>query len=143
MTIRVMKIADYDEVYQLWSDTAGMGMRSLDDSADGIARFLRRNPTTCFVALQGEVLVGVILCGNDGRRGYIYHTAVKPEFRRQGIAKALVYAVLNALRKEQIYKVALVAFRKNELGNRFWASMGFEERNDLVYRNLSLNEGNK
>jgi ribosomal protein S18 acetylase RimI-like enzyme len=137
-----MTINDYDSVYSLWNSTPGMGMRSLDDSREGIERFLLRNPTTCFVAMDCETTVGVILCGHDGRRGYIYHTAVLPEKRGQGIAHALVNSAINALKREGIHKVALVVFQNNDLGNGFWEHIGFIHRDDLVYRNLSLNEGN-
>ena len=87
-------------------------------------------------------IVGVILCGHDGRRGYVYHTAVNNDYRGKGIGKVLVKAVLDALKKEGINKVALVAFVSNDLGNKFWQSIGFHKREDLVYRNLSINEKN-
>lgn len=138
-----MTIADYDSVYSLWSETAGMGMRTLDDSREGISKFLNRNPATSFVAetAAGEI-AGVILCGHDGRRGYIYHTAVKPQYRRQSVAKTLVDAAVNALAAEGINKAALVVFASNETGNAFWEALGFTEREDLVYRNKSLNKDN-
>ncbi len=142
MHIRNMTIADYDAVYRLWKGTAGVGLRRLDDSREGIARFLKRNPATNFVAEEGNTLAGVLLCGQDGRRGYIYHTVVDAAFRRRGIGKALVEAVLEALEKEQIYKAALVVFCTNKTGNEFWQALGFEKREDLVYRNKSLNEEN-
>ncbi len=142
MQLRVMTIADYDKVYSLWTGTAGMGLRSLDDSPAGIEKFLRRNPSTCFVAEEEGILAGVILCGHDGRRGYIYHAAVAPQFRRRGVGKLLVDAALTALKEEGILKAALVAFQTNQLGNAFWESMGFEKREDLVYRNKSLNDAN-
>ncbi|MDR0896340.1 MAG: GNAT family N-acetyltransferase [Oscillospiraceae bacterium] len=142
MNLRIMTIEDYEQVYALWTATPGMGMRSLDDSREGIARFLARNPATCFVATQHEATAGVILCGHDGRRGYIYHTAVLPQYRGQGLARALVDAATEALRRERIHKVALVVFENNDLGNGFWAHIGFERRDDLVYRNLSLHAGN-
>lgn len=140
MNIRIMTIADYDAVYALWLSCRGMGLNNLDDSREGIERFLKRNPETCFAAEDGGKIVGVIIAGNDGRRGYIYHTAVNPEFRRKGIAKALVNASLEALRKLGINKTALVVFGHNSDGNAFWESMGFTERNDLVYRNKALTE---
>lgn len=118
-----------------------MGMRSLDDSYEGIEKFLKRNPTTNFVALVENEIAGVILCGHDGRRAYIYHTAVKSQYRKKGIGKALVDAVINSLKEEKINKAALVAFEENELGNKFWESYGFEKREDLLYRNFSINEG--
>jgi len=119
-----------------------MGMRSLDDSLEGITKFLARNPHTCFVAELDHEIAGVILCGHDGRRGYIYHTAVKLDCRKRGIGKALVNAALEALRKERINKVALVVFAANRSGNAFWQHIGFETRDDLVYRNISLNSHN-
>lgn len=142
MNIRLMTLQDYEAVYSLWSDTAGMGMRSLDDSQSGISKFLNRNPATSFVAETEGKIVGVILCGHDGRRGYIYHTAVNANYRKQGIGKALVETALYALRNEGINKVALVAFQTNDLGNAFWKALGFTERKDLVYRNFSLNDEN-
>lgn len=142
MEIRLMSIEDYDKVYQLWTNTQGMGMRSLDDSCAGIAKFLKRNPNTNFIAKVEYNVVGVILCGHDGRRGYIYHTAVSKDHRGNGIGRALVDAAIGALKKEEINKVALVAFASNDLGNAFWQSIGFEKRNDLVYRNLSINNRN-
>lgn len=140
MHIRAMTIDDYDKVYALWLSCKGMGLNDLDDSKEGIARFLERNPKTCFVAKESGELVGVIMAGSDGRRGYIYHTAVSPSYRRQGIARELVEAVLNALQALQINKAALVVFGRNSGGNAFWESMGFTVREDIIYRNKALTE---
>lgn len=90
MIIRLMALSDYEQVYQLWLSCAGMGLNNLDDSREGIERFLKRNPETCFVAEKDEKIIGVIIAGNDGRRGYIYHTAVNPDYRKQGIGKNLL-----------------------------------------------------
>ena len=140
MTIRPFVLSDYDAVYALWLSCPGMGLNNLDDSPEGIQRFLQRNPETCFVAECEEKVVGVILVGSDGHRGYIYHTAVHPEYRRQGIARDLVEHALAALRELGIHKVALVVFRRNEEGNAFWEHMGFTAREDIVYRNRALTE---
>ncbi len=142
MKIDVMTISDYEEAYALWVNTAGMGMRSLDDSKAGIDKFLKRNPTTSFVCRVEGVVTGVILCGHDGRRGYIYHTAVSMKHRELGIGRALVEAALQALEDENIKKAALVVFKSNHLGNAFWSSVGFEERDDLIYRNRVIDELN-
>lgn len=138
MTIRVMTLDDYDAVYTLWLSCEGMGLNNLDDSREGIERFLRRNPDTCFVAEDGDRIVGVIISGHDGRRGYIYHTAVSTDCRRQGIAQALVVQALDALERCGINKAALVVFARNEAGNAFWEKIGFSSREDLVYRNKAL-----
>lgn len=130
----------YSDVYELWLSCRGMGLNNLDDSEQGINKFLQRNPDTCFVALQDEKVVGVIMAGSDGRRGYIYHTAVNPQYRKRGIATALVETVMQAMKNIGINKVALVVFEHNEGGNKFWERLGFTERNDLVYRNKAINE---
>ena len=143
MNIKLMIIEDYKQIYDLWTSEKGVGLRSIDDSKEGIDKFLKRNPTTCFVAQKDDRIIGSILCGNDGRRGYIYHAMVWKKRRGQGIGKALVDAATNALKDEGIHKAALVVFCSNELGNKFWENIGFSKRDDLVYRNLSLNEGNE
>lgn len=140
MRIRVMTIADYDGVYDLWRSTPGMGLNSTDDSREGIEKYLNRNPETCFVAVEGDTIVGAILTGHDGRRGYIYHTAVLPSCRNHGIGRQLVDHAMKALEKEGIHKVALVAFSRNETGNAFWEKMGFPLREDLCYRNRNIHE---
>ena len=136
--IRVMTIADYEEVYQLWLNTPGMGLNSIDDSRTGIDKYLKRNPLSCFVAEAEKRIVGVIMAGHDGRRGFIHHTAVLSDFRNLGIGKRLVDSAMTALDKEGINKVALVVFERNELGNEFWDHIGFVERDDLVYRNKNI-----
>lgn len=140
MEIRKMDNNDYDAVYQLWLSCPGMGLNNLDDSREGISKFLLRNPDTCFVAEENEQILGVILAGSDGRRGYIYHTAVHPDYRRRGIAGSLVETELKALEQIGIHKTALVVFERNDVGNRFWEKMGFTVREDLVYRNKTLTE---
>jgi ribosomal protein S18 acetylase RimI-like enzyme len=141
--IRKMKIQDYEQVYQLWINTPGMGLNELDDSKEGIDKYLKRNPDTCFIALQDNQVIGVILSGHDGRRGFIHHTAVLESYRKQGVGTALVQAAMKALEEQHINKVALVAFSKNTTGNAFWEKQGFTERNDLTYRNRNIRELNK
>lgn len=87
--IRVMTIEDYDEVYKLWKKIRGFGIRSIDDSKEGVERFLRRNPTTSFVAVKEGKIVGSILCGHDGRQGSLYHVCVDEAYRRHGIGNRL------------------------------------------------------
>lgn len=140
MIIRKMKLSDYETVYALWLSCKGMGLNDLDDSRTGIEKFLKRNPETCFVAEINDKLIGVIMAGNDGRRGYIYHTAVHPDFRNQGIARTLVETVMKALKECGISKVALVVFERNQDGNVFWEKLGFTVRDDIIYRNKSIVE---
>jgi len=140
INIREMTVSDYDGVRDLWMHTPGMGLNTTDDSREGIEKFLRRNPSTNFVAECGGEIVGVIMAGHDGRRGYIYHTAVLPAYRNRGIAKKLVDSALSALETEGISKAALVVFKRNTIGNGFWEHIGFTDREDLVYRNKNIRE---
>lgn len=140
MEIRKLSIGNYEEVYALWLSTPGMGLNDIDDSKDGIARYLARNPNTCFVALDRDKIIGAILSGHDGRRGYIYHTVVAQSEQNKGVGTALVDAALTALRGEGIHKVALVVFGRNATGNAFWEGRGFGTREDLVYRNRALTQ---
>ncbi len=140
MNIREMTIADYEKVYALWMSCKNMGFNNLDDSREGIGRFLKRNPDTSFIAEEDGQVIGVVLCGHDGRRGYIYHMSVAEDHRRKGIASALLQHCLAALKKEGINKTALLVFKRNEAGNAFWESRGFTVREDVAYRNLALTE---
>lgn len=140
MRIRKMSADDYDAVYKLWLNTAGMGLNTTDDSRDGIEKYLYRNPNTCFVAENENEIIGAIMSGHDGRRGFIYHISVKVSQRGQGIGRALLESVMNALKSEGIHKVALVVFSENEIGNAFWEKCGFVSREDLAYRNKNISE---
>jgi len=138
MNIRIMTINDYEQVYHLWLNTPNIGLNDIDDSKDGIAKYLTRNPNTCFVSEKDDEIIGVILCGNDGRRGYIHHMAVAQNEQRSGVGTALLDAAMSALEREGITKAALVAFETNKEGNSFWEKQGFTTRPDLVYRNKEV-----
>lgn len=140
MEYRLMTIKDYPAVNELWMSCKNMGFNDKDDSEEGIEKLLDRNPNTCFVAICDNIIVGVILCANDGRRGFIHHMAVRENYRRLGIAKTLLDMGLKALKNEGINKVALLVFKYNEAGNAFWESQGFELRTDINYRNKALTE---
>ena len=140
LSYRLMTIDDYDKVYDLWMSCKNMGFNNLNNSREGIRKYLERNPSTCFVAVKGEDVVGVILSGNDGRRGFIYHMAVTEEYRHQGIASNLLDHALSALKAEGINKAALLVFNHNEAGNAFWEKQGFTARDDVTYRNKVLTE---
>ena len=142
MTIRTMNIDDYDRVSALWMCIKGFAIRSIDDSREGIERFLYRNPTTSVVAEKDGNIIGSILCGHDGRRGCFYHVCVHPDHRRQGIGKAMVVFAMKALKDEHINKVSLIAFTKNDIGNAFWRTIGWTRREDLNYYDFTLNEEN-
>lgn len=140
MYIRKLTLDDYDALYALWLQCEGMGLNDIDDSRAGIARYLARNPETCFAAEEDGVLIGAIMAGHDGRRGILYHTSVHPAHRGKGVGKQLVEQALAALKNEGITKVNLVVFSRNQSGNAFWEKMDFTAREDLTYRNRALVE---
>ncbi len=140
MTIRTMTIEDYDQVWALWMSSKNMGFNNVDDSREGIEKYLRRNPDTSFVALEGDEVIGVILGGHDGRRGFIHHACVAERCRGRGVGTALLNRCLEALEAEGIHKAALLVFRRNEIGNAFWEKNGFTVREDVAYRNRALSE---
>ncbi len=137
-----MTIKDYESVHKLWMTIKGFAIRSIDDSKEGVERFIRRNPSTSVVAEEDGEIVGAILCGHDGRRGCLYHVCVHPDHRLKGIGKAMVVHCMNALRDENISKVSLIAFTKNDIGNTFWKQIGWTKREDLNYYDFVLNEHN-
>lgn len=140
--IRSMAIEDYPAVCALWYSIKGFGIRSIDDSEEGIKRFLVRNPGISVVAERDGEIVGAILCGHDGRRGCLYHVCVREDCRMQGVGKAMVVFCMEALKKEQINKVSLIAFTRNDVGNAFWKQIGWTKREDLNYYDFVLNEEN-
>ena len=139
LKIRPMQISDHKALYALWL-ACGNGLNNLDDSEEGIGRYLKRNPNTSFVAEDNGKLVGAVLAGHDGRRGYIQHMSVDASCRRRGIGSKLLRVCLDAMKQEGIHKVALVAFKKNQTGNAFWERQGFALREDLNYRNFALTD---
>ena len=140
--IRTMTVEDYPQVYDLWMSIHKFAMRSIDDSREGVERFLKRNPGISVVAEAEGRIVGAILCGHDGRRAGLYHVCVREDCRKHGIGKAMVTACMRRLQAEKINKVSLVAFRDNEVGNHFWNREGWELREDLNCYDFVLNEEN-
>ena len=131
IVIREMTIQDYDEVFALWQASEGVGLSDAD-SEKGVVCFLERNPGLSFVAHDGEYLVGAVICGHDGRRGYIHHLAVSKSHRRQGLGRALVERCLSALGREGIGKCHIFVFADNQDPIPFWKSIGWTERVELI-----------
>lgn len=142
MEYRYMTTEDYDKVYSLWTSIEGFVIRSIDDSRAGIEKFLKRNPDMSVVALDGDRVVGALLCGHDGRRGCFYHVCVHAEYREHGIASNMVEMAIEALKREEINKVNLIAFKKNAVGNKFWKDRDFDFREDLNYYDYTINPDN-
>lgn len=143
--IRPVNLQDYDLIFALWNSTeqSKRALNPVDDSREGIERYLKRNPTTCFLAYDDNddgKIAGVILTGHDGRRAIIHHMCVHPDYRRQGIASALVQKAEDALMKEGITKIFGLVFKDNDAANAFWENQGYSLRTNLNYRNKSLNK---
>ena len=139
MRIRTMTPEDFDALYELWTTNDGIGTSAADDTPEGLARYLARNPATSFVAVDDEGAVrGGILCGHDGRRGYIYHTVVSADCQRQGIGGMLLEAVEAALKAEGIGKVYVPTDAGYAPAEAFWGGHGFIERSELVFRSKAL-----
>jgi N-acetylglutamate synthase len=127
----VMKLDDYDAVFGLWQRCEGVGLTPSDNRA-AVHAFLVRNPGLSLVVRHGGQIIGAVLCGHDGRRGYLYHLAVDVEHRRQGIGKAIVEDCLSRLASAGIQKATIVVYSHNESGQKFWRRAGWKDRADLV-----------
>ena len=141
ITIRLVTIDDYQQMFSLWSSTeeSKRALNPVDDSREGIDRYIKRNPSTCFGAFCDGKLVGIILTGHDGRRAIVHHLCVHPDFRRQGIASRLVEKAEEAIKAEGISKIFGLVFKDNVRANDFWEKEGYSLRTNLNYRNKSLN----
>ena len=147
ITFRPVVIEDYEGMFALWCSTESSrrALNPVDDTREGIEKYLKRNPSTCFLASvpnreQGEKIVGVILTGHDGRRAIVHHLCVHPEYQRRGIAHLLVQKAEEALRAEGITKVFGLVFKDNDPANAFWEQEGYALRTNLNYRNKSLHD---
>lgn len=131
ISFRTMTILDYDDSYRLWAGTCGVGLSSADEP-EAIGRYLLHNPDLSFVAHDDRELVGTILGGHDGRRGFIHHLAVRESHRRLGIGRQLVTLCLEALQADYIEKCHLFVFQVNEEAITFWEKIGFTRRSELA-----------
>ena len=130
VTIRQMTMDDYDQVLVLWTGMEGIGLNE-SDSREGTQRFLDRNRGLSLVAEEDDVIIGVVLCGHDGRRGYLHHLAVSPSRRRQGLGMQLVRVCLDRLRGEGIPRCNVFLLADNPSGREFWKVAGYKPRTDL------------
>ena len=129
--IREMSINQYDHIYELWDNSEGVGL-SDSDARGEIKKFLERNPGLCLSAWGGDTLLGAILCGHDGRRGYIHHLAVRDSHRRSGVGKTLVERCIWELKQRGISKCHLFVFKDNEVGLAFWNGLDWIPRDELL-----------
>ena len=135
--IRSMNTGDIKDAHELWKGLAGISLSSADEDYH-LRAFLMKNPSTCFVAVKEDELVGTILGGNDGRRGFIYHLAVSRQFQRQNIGKLLTETCLKALKEQRIMKCHIFVMRENIEGVKFWEKSGWQLRDDIIIMSKDL-----
>lgn len=128
---------DYEDAMALWKDSPGVGL-SQADSLEAITEFLERNPGLNWVARLNKQLVGTLLCGYDGRRAYLYHLAVHPEYRRQGIGRALVERCLERLKEMRVEKAHLFVYADNQEAVAFWKATGWYPRPELIIMSFNV-----
>ena len=130
MQIRPMTKEDYDEVFAMWQITTKRAL-SRADERDQIERYLRRNEGMSQVAVIDGKIVGTVLAGHDGRRGFIHHMAVLPEYRRRRIGHALAEKAIEMIARDGIDKTHIFCYQNNETGQKFWSDFGFTKRDDV------------
>ena len=136
MIIREMTIDDYDEVYRMWQITTKRALSKADEK-DQMERYLKHNAGMSQVAVVDGKIVGTVLAGHDGRRGFIHHMAVLPEFRRKKIGHALAQTAIQKIRERGIDKTHIFCYQNNETGQSFWRDFGFEKREDVFVYSFS------
>ncbi len=136
MIIREMTIDDYDEVYEMWQITTKRALSKADER-DQMERYLNHNAGMSQVAVVDGKIVGTVLAGHDGRRGFIHHMAVLPEFRRKKIGHALAQTAIQKIREQGIDKTHIFCYHNNETGQSFWRDFGFEKREDVFVYSFS------
>jgi len=134
---RNMLIKDYEDALALWKSLPGMGLSNAD-AKDHIEKFLKKNPHTCWIALCGDDVVGTILGGSDGRRGYLYHLAVHKDLHNQGIGKGLLSRCLSAFKRSGIQKCHIMVYHDNHAGIAFWQHVGWTIRKDVLTMSREL-----
>ena len=134
---REFSIDDYDAAIRLWRRVEGLEIAEGDDR-EGLAQFLRRNRGLSRVAIDGAAVVGVALCGHDGRRGHVYHLAVNPAYQGCGLGKRLLDECLNGLRSAGVKRVIIMVADDNQRGAEFWKRQGWEEISSAILMGVDL-----
>src|SRR5438093_10387055 len=132
-----MYINDYDAAIGIWRRVEGLEIAEGDDR-EGISQFLTRNPGLSIVAIDGAAVVGVALCGHDGRRGHVYHLAVDPAYQGCGLGKRLLDECLNGLRSAGVKRVIIMVADDNQRGAEFWKRQGWEEISSAILMGVDL-----
>ena len=135
--ITEFSMSNYEEATAFWASIPEVGLDDAD-SISSMEAFLKRNPGLSFVAKHGKDLIGAVLCGHDGRRGYLHHLAVSPDYRGKGIGKRLVYECLSALSRHGISRCNIFIYSHNEKGKEFWEKTGWTNYDglEIMYRSV-------
>lgn len=139
MLIREMTIEDYEEVYQMWQTTSKRALSKADEKPQ-MERYLKHNAGMSQVAVINGKIVGTVLAGHDGRRGFIHHMAVMPEYRRKRIGHSLAEKAIEKIKAEGIDKTHIFCYQNNETGQSFWRDFGFVKRNDVFVYSFDNND---
>jgi putative acetyltransferase len=137
--IETMRLSDFAAVSRLWGNSEGIGLNE-SDTKTNIGLFLKRNPRMSFVARKGRTIIGAVLCGHDGRRGYLHHLAVAKIHRGNGIGKKLVEASFSALARAGITRCNIYLINSNTAGEAFWKHNGWNKLDDLQVRQKAVSK---
>lgn len=138
MIIRYMKKEDYYEIYELWSSSKEIRINIQDDTYEKISKFIDYNSNLCIVAIENSEIIGSVLAGYDGRRGHIYHTIVRSDYRSKGIGNKLIDKVLDEFKSKEVKEIDLLSVINNHEGNNFWEHKGFLLNENLYYRRKNI-----
>lgn len=139
MIIREMTIEDYEEVYSMWLTTSRRALSKADEKPQ-MDMYLKHNKGMSQVAVVDGKIVGTVLAGHDGRRGFIHHMAVLPEYRRKHIGHSLAQKAIEKISEQGIDKTHIFCYQNNETGQNFWRDFGFEKRDDVFVYSFENNK---
>ncbi len=140
MIIRAMTLQDHSRLIQLLQETPGVAVREAD-SVEAFSRYLHRNPELSFVVEdETQQIVGCVMCGHDGRRGYLQHLVVRPEHRGKGLGTKLYQRCIDSLSAIGIEKTHIFVFRNNDTANLFWSAKGWQRRDDVYVYSLNISD---
>jgi len=137
ITTREFRIDDFSAAVSIWEAAEGVEVAE-GDSREEVHEYLLRNPGLSRVALDGETIVGAVLCGHDGRRGLIYHLAVAPGHNGKGIGRRLLQECIDGLRKAGIARALILVSGENAKGRAFWLRNGWEDVPGTIVMGLDV-----
>jgi len=130
MKIENFSLQFYEDVVIIWKKT-GISITSSDTKKE-VNVMLNKNPDLCLIAKIDEKVIGVVMGGFDGRRGYVHHLAIDPEYQRKGYGKLLMDELTERFQKKRVHKVHHFIEKHNKDVINFYRKLGWEIRNDLV-----------